>query len=364
MKRRPYHWFLSSFFLSEICTVLLLATSTGSVVAAQLRDGIRLQPLQSHIYKTRDPGNEHTESWTFWLLIETTTPMELKIESAKIALLAGNTQIRTTSYDVDGVRALTIVPPFPPKQMDGSVSPTPIFWPLAIRVRCTEAEATKVDGMHLALLLSDGTRQRSAQLKLAVETYVQKTSLISPFQGKGIVTNAGITNGGHRNRSGQFALDMVGLDANYGVYVANDGKKSEDYADWGRTIVAPAAGRIIEARADRPDQPDPENSDPKYFTPEYPRGGDPGNHVVIDHGNGEFSLLAHFQAGSVRVKIGDRVQQGEAIGKLGSSGDTNTPHLHYQLQSGPDIVWSDGLPVHFSNIDQRFLVRGTYFEAK
>jgi hypothetical protein len=326
--------------------------------------GIRLQPLPARIYKTRDAGSERTESWVIWLLVETGAQRDLKVQSATIQLLSGQQVVRATKYDADGVRALTIVPPFTPKLMGGSPSPTPIYWPQAIRVRCTEAAAAKVDAMRVELALGEADRQVLAEVVLPVETYEQKTTLIYAFKGRGIITNAGVTNGGHRNRSGQFAIDGVGLDAGYGVNLPAGGRKSEDYAGWGRNLLAPAAGIIVRVRADRPDQPDPENSDPKFFAPEYPNGGDPGNHVVIDHGNGEFSMLAHFQAGSVLVKLGDHVEQGQPLGKLGSSGDTNTPHLHYQLQSGPDIVWSDGLPCKFSNIEQTILVRGIYFEAK
>jgi murein DD-endopeptidase MepM/ murein hydrolase activator NlpD len=75
-------------------------------------------------------------------------------------------------------------------------------------------------------------------------------------------------------------------------------------------------------------------------------------------------MMAHFQAGSMLVKVRDRVKQGQVLGKLGQSGDTNTPHLHYQLQAGPDWAYSDGLPCRFANVDQAILDRGTYFEAK
>ena len=54
-----------------------------------------------------------------------------------------------------------------------------------------------------------------------------------------------------------------------------------------------------------------------------------GNCVVIDHGNSEFSLLAHMQEGSVTVKVGDQVVAGQVIGKLGNSGSSFGPHLHY-----------------------------------
>ncbi len=327
------------------------------------RNNIRLQPWPTRIFKTRDAGNERTESWTLWLLVETTTQRALKAQSATIELLAGNRLVRSTRYDAEGLQALSIVPPFSPRLTDGRPSPSPIFWPQGIRIRITEAAGTKIDAMRVTLALTDEDKTVLAEVTLPVEIYQQKTALIYPFKGRGIITNAGVTNGGHRNRSGQFATDGVGLNAGYGVYDSGSGTKSEDYAGWGRTLIAPAAGVIVRSRSDRPDQPDPEKSDPKFFAHEHPNGGDPGNHVVIDHGKGEFSLLAHFQAKSVLVKVGDRVQQGQPLGKLGSSGDTVTPHLHYQLQSGPDHDWSDGLPCTFGNIGPLLLVRGAYFNA-
>ena len=73
-----------------------------------------------------------------------------------------------------------------------------------------------------------------------------------------------------------------------------------------------------------------------------------GNHVVIDHGNGEYSVYAHMKAGSVRVKKGQRIKAGDAIGAMGMSGDAFLVHLHYQLQSGPGF--EEGLPSYFANV--------------
>jgi murein DD-endopeptidase MepM/ murein hydrolase activator NlpD len=83
---------------------------------------------------------------------------------------------------------------------------------------------------------------------------------------------------------------------------------------------------------------------------------------VIDHGNGEFSMIAHLQKGSVRVKPGDTVRQGQVVGLMGNSGDTSGPHVHYQLQSGPDWERSDALPSNFTNVQT--LAPGSYFEAR
>jgi hypothetical protein len=72
-----------------------------------------------------------------------------------------------------------------------------------------------------------------------------------------------------------------------------------------------------------------------------------GNYVVIDHGNGEFSWFGHLKQGSVKVKPGQMVAQGEVIAEVGSSGDSMAPHLHYELRTGPGITGVEGLPSYF-----------------
>jgi murein DD-endopeptidase MepM/ murein hydrolase activator NlpD len=89
-----------------------------------------------------------------------------------------------------------------------------------------------------------------------------------------------------------------------------------------------------------------------------------GNCVIIDHGNSEYSVMAHMQQGSVTVKPGERVTAGQVIGRLGNSGDSFGPHLHYQLQSGPQLFHGQSLPFRFQNIDDPQLSRGTQFDAR
>ena len=76
-----------------------------------------------------------------------------------------------------------------------------------------------------------------------------------------------------------------------------------------------------------------------------------GNHVVIDHGNGEFSLLGHLRAWSVVVKIGDRVEQGIPIAQVGSSGSSYFPHVHYELRTGSTLM-VEGLPSYFRSFER------------
>jgi len=61
------------------------------------------------------------------------------------------------------------------------------------------------------------------------------------------------------------------------------------------------------------------------------RGGY-GNCIIIDHGNGVTTLYAHQQTGSFRVSNGDRVMRGQAIGRVGSTGMSTGPHLHFEVR--------------------------------
>ncbi|MBL8300725.1 MAG: M23 family metallopeptidase [Rhodanobacteraceae bacterium] len=76
-----------------------------------------------------------------------------------------------------------------------------------------------------------------------------------------------------------------------------------------------------------------------------------GSHIVIDHGNGELSSYAHLIPGSIRVKAGDTVRAGQPLGKLGHSGNSTEPHLHFQVCDGPDPLYCAGLPVQFDELE-------------
>lgn len=54
-----------------------------------------------------------------------------------------------------------------------------------------------------------------------------------------------------------------------------------------------------------------------------------GCHVIINHGNGFKTLYAHFQ--QIYVKVGQSVGRGSAVGKMGSTGRSTGPHLHFEI---------------------------------
>jgi hypothetical protein len=76
-----------------------------------------------------------------------------------------------------------------------------------------------------------------------------------------------------------------------------------------------------------------------------------GNHVIVEHGRGRFGLYAHLQPGSLRVKVGDRVRRGQALGRLGNSGNSDAPHLHFHLCDASSPLACEGLPYTFEHMD-------------
>ena len=85
--------------------------------------------------------------------------------------------------------------------------------------------------------------------------------------------------------------------------------------NYGDSVVASASGKVILA--------------------EY--NGGYGNCVILDHGNGINTLYGHMS--KLLVKKGDKVEKGEELGRIGSSGNSEGPHLHFEL-----LI--DGTPVN------------------
>ena len=63
-----------------------------------------------------------------------------------------------------------------------------------------------------------------------------------------------------------------------------------------------------------------------------------GEYIVINHGNGIMTLYAHGLEGSRLVSVGDTVTQGQQIMRVGSTGNSTGPHLHFEVrQNGTPV---------------------------
>ncbi|MFJ8073379.1 M23 family metallopeptidase [Streptomyces sp. NPDC096176] len=75
-----------------------------------------------------------------------------------------------------------------------------------------------------------------------------------------------------------------------------------------------------------------------------------GNHVVLDLGDGVFAAYGHLERGSLAVRTGDQVQEGQLIARCGNSGNSSEPHLHFQLMDGPDADTAVGIPFSWRGV--------------
>jgi murein DD-endopeptidase MepM/ murein hydrolase activator NlpD len=107
-------------------------------------------------------------------------------------------------------------------------------------------------------------------------------------------------------------------------------------------IYAPGDGKVVAVENRYPDN---EYEGPNLKHPILHAGADEdlGNFVIIDHGDGESSVMPHMLAGSVAVKQGDRVRHGQQVGRVGFSGDAIFPHVHYSLLRCGDLSGCEGL---------------------
>ena len=122
------------------------------------------------------------------------------------------------------------------------------------------------------------------------------------------------------------AWDFVILN-NKGLQYKNDGYVHKDYYCFGKSVVAPADGVVVQVVNNIPDNPIGDVNTIENW----------GNTVVIKHNDYLYSKLSHLKEGSITVKEGQPVKFGAIIGKCGNSGRSPYPHLHFQLQSTPYI---------------------------
>ncbi len=149
--------------------------------------------------------------------------------------------------------------------------------------------------------------------------------------------------------SQRFAIDFIQM-VN-GEIFKGDPAILSNWHVYGVELLAVADGVVTSVVNDQPDIT-PFQPNPNRLTKQTAAG----NHVVVDLGNGLSYVFGHMQTGSVRVKEGDRVTKGQVLGLVGNSGNTDAPHLHVHVMTGPDIFQGRGIPYEFDN----FTVTGSF----
>jgi len=74
---------------------------------------------------------------------------------------------------------------------------------------------------------------------------------------------------------------------------------------------------------------------------------------------GRFALYAHLIPFSITVDVGHFIHTGCILGKLGSSGSSSIPHLHFQVMDSPSSLGAHGLPFLFDRMSRDYRYAGS-----
>jgi murein DD-endopeptidase MepM/ murein hydrolase activator NlpD len=149
-----------------------------------------------------------------------------------------------------------------------------------------------------------------------------------------------------------FAADLIQLRKDGRVYSGPVNQLSS-YAYYGANVSAAAPGKVVEVVRDMPDEVP--GATPTNITVATAAG----NHVIVQMAGKRYAMYAHLVPNSVTVQVGDSVETGQPLGKLGNSGSTSAPHLHFQVMDAPSPLDAHGLPFVFDHFGRRFVYSGS-----
>jgi len=212
--------------------------------------------------------------------------------------------------------------------------------------------------------VADGDGKEAAQsqttqalLQLPVTLYNNKTDLHFPLRGAWWAIQGADWSDLHKQEvfSQTYAMDFVKLGAD-NQFFRNGGQTLADHYSWEQPVYATAGGKVAYVAYDMPDIQPGVPPDERMFR------DDPrrllGNAVAISHANGEFSYYGSLQQLSVVVNEGAMIRRGTLLGRIGNSGNSPGPHLHFHLAEGPNPFIDQGLPLKFSH----FSAGGQFFD--
>jgi len=185
-----------------------------------------------------------------------------------------------------------------------------------------------------------------------------------PFEGRWMAQNSParrVPSHGTDLLGERYAIDFVGVDDRHRTAPLRDLRSllatepPERFFAFGRPILSPADGIIVEVHDGEPDHVARRSQLAlvPYALGQRARlargvGAIAGNFMVMRvRDSGAFVALAHLRVGSIRVAIGDTVTTGQQIAACGNSGNSTQPHVHVQAMDNLDLSVARGVPMSF-----------------
>jgi len=144
----------------------------------------------------------------------------------------------------------------------------------------------------------------------------------------------------------RYAQDWIYLDPATGRAAAGNTTLAKNFLGYGREIYSVANGTVVDVMDRLP------GLETIYSAPPATVATAAGNYVIVDIGDQKFACYAHMVPGSIRVGIGNIVTEGQILGLMGNSGNSDIPHLHFQVVTDtPSFLGAEGYPHVYRSFD-------------
>lgn len=155
-------------------------------------------------------------------------------------------------------------------------------------------------------------------------------------------------------RPERYAIDTGELKDDLTTYLKGDPKVNTSYFNYGRPLYAVADGVVVHIQDGRPENSGDAKDVAFHSADEYA-----GNYLVLDIGGGRYAYYCHGIPNSFLVREGDTVKEGDQLARLGNSGNSTAPHLHFHIADGPNLWTSNGVPF----VLKEYIRTGTYVDT-
>jgi len=173
--------------------------------------------------------------------------------------------------------------------------------------------------------------------------------LIAPLRGKGWIALNALGAADHRRSLNavdgreripqRFAIDWMQLGPDAKLF-HGDTKSNANFYDYGAEVIAVADGQVSDLKDGLEENVGSTQRSNRNITLDNVIG----NYISLDLGHSRFALYAHLQPRTLMVKLGDHVKAGQVLARLGNSGNSDEPHLHFQLVDGNSGLGAEGIP--------------------
>lgn len=296
-------------------------------------DAVHLHVVPRRVYAACDGV---APQWRFLLAAINTTDETIVLERVTVARLAAARQARRIRCG-DRIRGI----------VQGSRH-VPAGEVVVLEVQEGNTARTLPSTVEMELVFRDGKgtlirATRRVPLEAHATVYLR-----FPLGGRWVVVNARTKN---HCVGRQFGFDLIAeQDVRIFERPPQEQKQLMEFASYGQPVFSPARGTVVACVDDQPDlAPTPGKAAFAGF----------GNYAMIVTDEKEHVWMVHFMRGSLRVKVGSPVGEGQQIAQVGNSGTSSQPHLHIEMldglpsdltQAGTLDFAQSGIPFGFKNV--------------